>query len=65
MTPRELKLKKAASLSVAFGVGFFANKWLDSAWGQATILGKWIMIFITMLVLTGVIYIILDEDGNF
>lgn len=58
------KLRKSFSLSMALLVAFFANDWFKQAYSQPNEFVKWIMIILSFLVLTGVVFFALDEDGN-
>lgn len=58
------KVKKAVSISLGFIIAFYAQKWLELAYQQTTDFGTLIMLFLSLLILTTIIYFNLDEKGN-
>lgn len=58
------RIKRATSIAIGLVVTFVANEWIKT-YLQFTGFKRWIYIFVVLLVLTGVIYFILDKDGNF
>jgi len=60
-----LKFKKSVSIALGLLVAFFAQKWFEQAFMQPTDIKKWIMIFVSLIILTIIIYFNVDEKGNF
>lgn len=59
------KLKKSLSIATGLIIAFFANEWFKQAIAQPTEFGRWVMIFVSLLVIMFIIYINLDGNGNF
>jgi Na+/glutamate symporter len=59
------KLKKSLSIAIGLIIAFFANEWFKQAIAQPSEIGKWVMIFVSLVIIMIIIYINLDEKGNF
>ena len=59
------KLKKSSSIAMGLVIAFFANEWFKQAIAQPNEIGKWIMIFISLVIIMAIVYINLDANGNF
>lgn len=59
------KLKKSLSIAIGLVIVFFANEWFKQAIAQPSEIGKGVMIFVSLVIIMIIIYINLDEKGNF
>ena len=59
------KLKKSSSIAIGLVITFFANEWFKQAIAQPSEIGKWAMIFFSLVIIVVIIYINLDEKGHF